>query len=119
MYQYYNENPNGYHIPDCVIRAITLALNIDYYEVVRLLHLNAQEFQCDCLNVKCYVKLLDCDFCLPHFVGYGKTVREISEEMPNNILIIRTKGHLTTSEFGVIKDIWDCSEEMVTDYWIA
>ena len=49
-YKYHNENPNGYHIPDCVIRAIKLALNIPYYKVVELLALNGKEFKCDCLN---------------------------------------------------------------------
>lgn len=117
-FRYYNENPNGYHIPDCVIRAITLALDIDYYEVVKLLHLNAQEFQCDCLNVNCYEKLLDIDFNLPHYKSYGKSVEEIALEYPNNILIIRIMGHLTASVDGIIYDIWDCCNEEATDFWV-
>lgn len=111
--------PNGYHIPDCVIRAITLALDIDYYEVVNLLHLNAQEFQCDCLNVKCYEKLLDIDFDLPHYMSFGKCVEEIAQEYPNNILIIRIEGHLTASVDGIVYDIWNCLDQEVTDYWVV
>ena len=34
-YKYFNRNPNGYKIPDCVIRAISTALNINYYDVVK------------------------------------------------------------------------------------
>ena len=119
MFKYYNENPNGYHIPDCVIRAITHALGIDYYEVVKLLNLNAQEFQCDCLNVKCYEKLLDYDFRLPHFRGNGKTAEEVAMDFPNEVLLLRMSGHLSCSICGVIHDIWDCSEEVITDFWVV
>ena len=118
MFIYYNENPNGYHIPDCVIRAITKALCLDYYEVVRLLNLNANEFQCDCLNVQCYEKLLDYDFGLPHYMSYGLTAQEVADDYKDNILLLRMRGHLSTALFGDIYDIWDCSQEEITDFWI-
>lgn len=119
MYIYYNANLNGYHIPDCVIRAITLALGIDYYEVVRLLHQNGQELNCDCLNVKCYEKLLDNDFGLPHYISYDKTAEEVANDFPNEILLLRMNAHLTCSICGIIHDIWDCSKEIITDFWIV
>lgn len=110
---------NGYHIPDCVIRAITLALGLDYFEVVKLLHLNAQELQCECLNVSCYEKLLDYDFDLPHYMSFGLTAEEVANDYPDNILLLRMDGHLSCSVCGVIKDIWDCSQEIITDFWIV
>ena len=110
---------NGYHIQDCVIRAITLALVLDYFEVVKMLHLNAQELQCECLNVKCYEKLLDYDFDLPHYMSFGLTAEEVANDYPNNILLLRMDGHLSCSVCGVIKDIWDCSQEIITDFWIV
>lgn len=118
-YRYYNANPNGYHIPDCVIRAICLATGLEYYEVVKLLHQNATEFHCDCLNVECYEKLLDYDFNLPHFCGCGRTAEEVAEDFPNNILLLRMSGHLSCSIDGEIMDIWNCSEEIITDFWIV
>jgi hypothetical protein len=79
MYIYHNENPQNWHVPDCVIRAITLALNIGYYEVVKMLDKNAQELSCECLNVRCYEKLLDEDLCFPHFVSKGRTAEEVAK----------------------------------------
>ena len=117
-YKYHNENPNGYHIPDCVIRAITLAMNIPYDEVVHLLSLNGKTFQCDCLSVVCYEKLLDYDFNLPHYKGNGKTASEVAKDFPNNILLLRMDGHLSCSIHGIIHDIWDCSDCIITDFWI-
>lgn len=119
MYKYYNHNPQGWKIPDCVIRAISLALNIDYYEVVKMLHLNANELHCDCLNVQCYEKLLDYDFNLPHYHSYGLTAQEIAEEFSDRIVLLRMEGHLSVAIFGDILDIWNCSQEEITDFWLV
>lgn len=119
MFKYHNENPNGYHIPDCVIRAIRTATGIPYYEVVLLLDNNGKYYGCDCLSKKCYEKLLDSDLKLKHFKSNGKTVEEISNDFKNDILLIRIDGHLTCSVFGTVMDIWDCSKEKATDFWIC
>lgn len=117
-YKYHNENPNGYHIPDCVIRAIKLALNIPYYKVVELLALNGKVFKCDCLNKMCYEKLLDYDFNLPHYKGNGNTANEVANDFKDKTLLLRMQGHLSCSINGIIHDIWDCSDEIITDFWI-
>lgn len=118
-YQYYNANPNGYHIPDCVVRAICLATGLSYYDTIQHLFKNGLELKCDCLNVRCYEKMLDYDFDFPHFYGCGNTVEEIAEDFPNDILLLRISGHLTCSIRGTLMDIWDCSKEYVTDFWIV
>ena len=119
MFKYHNENPNGYHIPDCVIRAIKLALDIPYYDVVMLLQLNGDYYSCDCLNKVCYEKLLDYDYKLPHYIGNGKTAEEVASDFPNDILLLRMEGHLSCSIRGIIHDIWDCSDKIITDFWIV
>ena len=120
MYKYYNQNPNGYHIPDCVIRAISLAMNISYYDVISMLHINGEELKCDMLNVRCYEKLLDYDFNLPHMeLNKPKTAAEVADDFPNNILLLRMPGHLSCSVYSVIHDIFDCSSEFITDFWIV
>ena len=119
MFVYHNSNPNGYHIPDCVIRAISLALDLSYYDTIYGLKRNACVFQCDELNVRCYEKLLDYDFELPHYIGNGNTAKEVAEDFPDDVLILRMKGHLSVSILGDIYDIWDCSNEIITDFWIV
>ena len=119
IYHYYNCNPHRKLTDDCVIRAITKALRLDYYEVVRLLNLNACEFQCDCLNVKCYEKLLDYDFDLPHYMSFDLTAQEVANDYKDKILLLRMEGHLSCSLYGDIHDIWDCSNEIITDFWVV
>lgn len=118
-YKYYNTNPNGYHIPDCVIRAISTAMNIDYYGVLSMLHKNGKYYDCNDLSVRCYEKLLDFDFNLPHFKGGEDTAEQIAKNFPYDIIILRMDGHLSVAINGVIHDIWDCSKEVVTDFWVV
>lgn len=118
-YRYHNENPNGYHIPDCVIRAIKTATGLSYYKVMEMLHYNGRIFQCDDLSVTCYEHLLDYDLDFIHYRGYGKTAEEIASEYKNNIILLRMDGHLSVSLYGIIHDIFDCSQEIITDYWIV
>lgn len=118
-YKYHNSNPNGYHIPDCVTRAISNATEIPYYEVLTMLHINGMICDCDDLHVRCYEKLLDKDLNLPHYIGNGNTAEEIASDFPNDILLLRMDGHLSMSRFGIIEDIWNCSDEIVTDFWVV
>ena len=118
-YKYHNENPNGYHIPDCVVRAIVTATGLSYFDVIEHLHYNGMMFECDDLSVRCYEKLLDYDFGFPHFIGNGYTAEQISTSFPNDTVILRMKGHLSVSACGIIHDIWNCEDEPVTDFWVV
>ncbi len=94
-------------------------MDIPYHEVVRLLSLNGEEFQCDCLSVVCYEKLLDYDFGLPHYKGNGKTAEEVANDFSDKTLLLRMEGHLSCSIDGIIHDIWNCSDKIITDFWIC
>ncbi len=119
MFVYCNVEPLGDKTQDCVIRAITLALGINYNDVVNLLYENGLENDCDCLNVECYDNLLSDYFNLPRIHIEGMSVDEIANKFRNNVLIVRTRGHLSTCMFGNIFDIFDCGSYIVTDMWIV
>lgn len=119
MYIYYNANPTGDKLPDCVIRAISLSVGINYNVVIWMLEDIGDAFSCDELCVDCYSRLLTEVFCFEEYDGMGKAVEQIAEEHPYDIVLIRTRGHLTCSLSGVIFDIWDCSQEECDRYWIV
>lgn len=119
MFIYYNQNPEGNTVGDCVIRAISLALGIEYYEVIELLYRFSDRHRCDMLSKECYGKMLGDDFRLPKFTVKDKTVREVASDFSENILIVRVKNHLTTVIYGDIFDIWDTSDEIVDCFWIV
>lgn len=118
-FKYHNENPYQLRLQDCVTRAISRALNIDYFDVVVMLYQNGKFNECDDLCVGCYSKLLTHDFKLPCYYGNGKTVQEVAEDFPDKILLIRIDQHLTTSRYGEIEDTWDPSYKIVDRFWIV
>lgn len=119
-YKYYNHNPDNLRLKDCVCRAISTATGLCYEAVNNLLELTAKEYHCDKLCVCCYSNLLEDILCYTRQeCSFRKTVEEIAEEYPRNNVIIRVAEHLTTSVYGNILDIWDCSDELVDCFWIV
>lgn len=119
-YRYYNRNPNNIHQKDCVCKAISTATGLKYEAVNNLLDLTAYENKCDKLCVCCYDYLLTGTLCYQRIDNeFENTVDEITRMYPNNTLIIRVKGHLTSAINGITLDIWECSDELVDCYWIV
>lgn len=119
-YKYYNHNPDNLRLKDCVCRAISTATGLKYEAVDNLLELTADSYKCDKLCVCCYRHLLDEVLCYDkEFCDFRKTVEDVAKEHPRNKLIIRVDQHLTSSIYGNILDIWDCSQELVDCYWIV
>jgi hypothetical protein len=119
-FRYHNENPYRVEEQDCVCRAISKALGLEYSAVQELLKMSAEHNKCDTLCVCCYHHLLEDVFKLP--VKYAKDlerVRDIAKQYENNKIIIRIDGHLTMSDKGIVYDLWDCTNRYVDCYWIA
>ena len=119
MFSYCNVNPENERTNDCVCRAISLATDNDYYYIQYLLHNNAYSNRCDMLTKVCYRNLLEDLFELEPRYGNGRTVVEVARRYPDNKVIMRIDSHLTCSCYGVVKDIWDCSHELVDEYWVV
>lgn len=119
-YQFKNVNPLGAKELDCVTRAITGALDLNYYEVKNKLELVGALFECEKLCVCCYKFLLDNVYNLERIEEYqGLTIKEFMKYNPYGTFIIRVDGHLTHCKDGVIYDIFDCGNEIVDLVWIV
>ena len=119
MFRYYNINPLSLTESDCVTRAIALASGYSYAEIKDKLYYISELLDCERLCVCCYQHLLDYVFQYDKVYCTGLTVREFSERHPDGIYLIRTEGHLSVLANGVIYDIWDCSDEVLTDVWLV
>lgn len=119
-YRYYNRNPDGLHLEDCVCRAISTVTDIDYDIVNKLLELTARAYGCDKLCVCCYHNLLEDIFGYGRYTCMdGETVEDIAAKHPKEYLLIRIDSHLTCSIKGIIPDIWDCSGKLVDCFWVV
>ena len=117
---YSNENPYRIEESDCVCRAITRALDLQYSSVEELLKMSANYNCCDMLCLDCYKHLLEKVFKLNvKYPDNFERVIDIAKQYENNKVLIRIDGHLTVSEFGKIYDLWDCTQRLVSCYWIV
>ena len=118
-YIYYNRNPVGTIKNDCVCRAISLAVNENYYVVDHLLRDNSNINSCDKLTKSCYRELLENYYGLIPRYGNGMTVQEVARMYPHNRVIMRVYAHLTCSINGKVYDIFDCSKDVVDEFWVV
>ena len=118
-FEFYNANPLNEIEGDCVYRAINTATGIPYYVIADKLKLVSELYECDELCVCCYQHFLEDVLGLTRQYSNGETVEEISMEFQDDIVLMRTDGHLTMSAFGTVYDIWDCTPEVVDIFWVV
>lgn len=117
-YKFLNLNPLGLREQDCVCRAISLALNEDYYTIERKLELVGELFECEQLCVCCYKFLLDNVYNLDRIEEFqGMTVNEFADFFPQGVYIIRVDGHCTCVIDNQLLDTWNCGNEIVDIVW--
>ena len=116
-FKYYNINPEGDKIGDCVVRAISLASGIPYEIIKRKLWLNGQLYDCDCISKFCYSNLIR------NVLGYkevyceGMTVGEFADLHPRGTYLIRVPNHLTCIIDGVNYDTWSTLDQICDVAW--
>lgn len=109
----YNANPNGDNIDDCVFRAISLILDMDYWDVFdALCQYAGEDREPNSGNVF-----------LPWLVNQGYEVREFvtkitvskfldelnnTDGVENMNMLLLVNGHLTAIKGGVCYDTWQC-----------
>lgn len=121
----YNVNPKNKKTGDCVIRAISVALDKEYWEVVEGL-MEVYKKTGHIINSKqCFEKYLK-------NLGYEKqkmprrldktryNIEQFNREFakPNTNYIISVARHLTCIKNNELIDIWNCSCKFVGNYWI-
>lgn len=117
-YKFLNLQPLGKIEEDCVCRAISFGLSLDYYYVQNKLHLVGELFDCDELCCCCYKHLLDNVYNLERIESFkGFTIEQFLCYNPTGKFIIRVEGHLTACQDGTLYDIWDCRNEVVDIVW--
>lgn len=117
-YKFLNINPLGKKEQDCVCRAISLALNEDYYVIQEKIELVGKLFECPTICVCCYKFLLDNVYGINRIEEYnGTSIREFIEQNPLGTYIIRIEGHCTCVIDSICYDLWDCLDEPISLIW--
>lgn len=119
----FNANPKGKRTCDCVIRALCVALNKDYYEVYDELvtiskktgfMLNEKRVEDKLLEAYGFIKMKQ-----PRKNdGTKYDVNEIRLICNAPVIVIRVAHHLTVVKDGVLIDTWNCGYKTINNYYI-
>ncbi len=121
MFKEYNRHPKGIKTTDCVVRAISTALDIDYLECRRTLNKTKKE-----LGFNSYK---DTKFLYKFLENYPRLIykaikgeprikgSDFTDLHPEGTYILKLAGHITCVIDGVILDTWDCSYRSVYTAW--
>lgn len=118
-FKYLNVNPLSLKEEDCVTRAISTATGHSYAAIQDKLYYISELLECDRLCVCCYQHLLDDVFKFERLPVRNNTVGEVAEMYDDCILLVRIEGHLTCVVYGVIRDLWDCSNSYADIVWLV
>ena len=122
----YNNNPKNRKTADCVVRAISLALDKSWEDVyLSMVNFGLKQglvFN-DKRNVKKYLEkyvYLKTEPMPRRNDNTRYTLEEFADELAqtNKTYIVSVAKHLTVVKNKKLFDTWDCSKKSVGNYWI-
>ena len=116
-----NPNPQHKEVPDCVIRAISIALNISWYQVYdELCDVGRRDANVPSADTVwghyLYSKGFE-PFLLPMTCPKCTTINEFTKMYPFGIYIIGTGTHAVAIIDGNYYDSWDSGNEIPSFFW--
>lgn len=120
-YQYFNPNPAGKHVGDCVIRAICRAFGYGWERAY--LEICIQGFAMRDISASdsvwgAYLKNHGYQkHVLPDMCPDCYTLKEFAENSPSGTFIVKTDDHVTAVIDGIYYDSWDSGNKVVIYYY--
>jgi hypothetical protein len=121
MYIFFNNNPQGLKIGDCVVRAISAALAQPWERTYIDLCIegfmyadmpNSNSIWASYLRSKGFKRYVIPDTCPDCY-----TVEQFARDHPSGVYIVATGSHAVCVKNGNILDNWDSSNEIPTYYF--
>ena len=114
-FEYYNANPQGNDISDCVIRSLSVLTGRSWREVYDELTDLAGDVGLMFDRVEFVEDYLDDRY--PRECHYSKSVREFAIEHPYGKYAVTMNAHITAIINGTIVDTFDPSERIMRCAW--
>lgn len=125
VYQYYQPNKMDLkdQYGDCVIRALTKAMDLEWLEVFDQMQPLSRELQVPFNCKPCYEKYITSKSF--SYVGVSNkkgskrpTVKQFANQHREGVYILRVAHHLVTVVDGIYYDTWDSGHKSLYGYWI-
>lgn len=121
VYVEYNPNPVQRNVGDCAVRAIAVALDVDWERAYALL----------CVNGFAMADLPNADavwgatlrqhgfnrYAIPNSCPNCYTAADFARDHPNGTFVLGFGGHVAVVKSGRLVDAWDSSSEIPQFYW--
>ena len=107
---------------DCVIRALTKALNMEWLEVFDDIHPISRELQIPFNCKPCYEVYLESKGFVYHGISNAKgskrpTVQKFANSHKEGTYVLRVANHIVTVSEGYFWDTWDSGDKSLYGYW--
>lgn len=121
MYRFYNINPEGKRVGDCVIRAISIVTDKDWIETYIGLALqgfimadmpSSNEVWGAYLKGKGFERRI-----IPNTCPDCYTVKDFCADYPQGVYLLALPSHVVAVVDGDYLDIWDSGDEVPMYYW--
>lgn len=120
-WRYFNENPAGRNVGDCAVRAVAVALGIDWETA--FLKIAKAAFQMGDMpssNSVWGAVLRKEGFyrsAIPNTCPDCYTAEDFAVEHPRGVYVLGFGNHVATVRDGYIYDSWDSTKEIPQYYW--
>lgn len=122
MFVYYNPNPYGKQVGDCTVRALTMFLGMNWFDVYDDLYAEGREIGdmpsgnavwASYLRHLGFENVSIVNMCPDCF-----TVEEFCARNPRGRFLLATGNHVVAAIDGNYYDSWDSGKEVPMSYWI-
>ena len=119
---HYNPNPHGEYVGDCVIRAITKALDKSWNEIYLAMALVGYSMGDMPSSNRVWGQFLKDvgyrRYVIPNTCPDCYTIRDFCEDNPKGTFIVGTGTHCVCIKDGNLYDTWDSSDETPLFYYM-
>ena len=116
-YVEFNNNPCGRRVGDCVVRAISKALNMGWESTHLMLDVNAISMGDMPSSDAVWGATLRQHNFYKHLIKEYTTVKDFCEQHPKGLYVLALGGHVVTVIDGDYFDSWDSGSEIIQYYW--
>lgn len=121
MFVYFNPNPVGKHVGDCVIRAISRLTNQDWEKTYMEIALHGYMLHdMPSANYVWGAYLFENGFrryVIPNTCPDCYTVKDFCKDNPYGMYLLATGSHVVAVQDGNYYDAWDSGDEVPIYYW--
>lgn len=117
----FNENPTGRAVGDCAVRAVSVALGVDWEKAYSMIAINGYAMGDMPSSNSVWGAVLRQHgfyrFNLPDTCPDCYTFADFARDNPKGVFVLGTGTHVATIIDGNLYDAWDSSSEPVAFVW--